>query len=121
MNPLIAYLFLTLATWRLSSLFANEDGPFDVFKDIRLRLTRFAVRHPWFYRSKMHRGIQCEWCNSIWFGTVIWIAYLYFERPSMPFIVALFMPLAISTGVIFLKYLREMIEAISKGGHSANQ
>lgn len=47
-------LLYILATWRVTSLYANEDGPMDI-----LRKIREAV------------GVDCFWCVSVWFGVLI--------------------------------------------------
>jgi hypothetical protein len=67
-------LFIPLAVWRLSSMLSNEDGPFDVFKDIR-------------ESAPKNSGIDCLWCVSIWIALpfalifhfdqfiIYWLAY----------------------------------------------
>jgi hypothetical protein len=51
-----------MAVWRLSSLVAKEDGPFDIF----LRFRKWAGTE-----SSFSRGLVCIWCNSVWFSAVI--------------------------------------------------
>lgn len=63
------FFLLSLAVWRVSSLFANEDGMFDVFIRfrvwIRVKEVGTAEEHGtnWF-----NKGLICIKCNSIWFG-----------------------------------------------------
>ena len=48
----------SLATWRLSHLFAQEDGPFDVVVALR----RAAGTSMW------GRLMDCPYCLSLWFA-----------------------------------------------------
>jgi hypothetical protein len=57
------FVVLSLATFRVASLFADEDGPFDVFVNIR------NIRG-------LTELLSCLWCNSVWFGA-IWSAMYY--------------------------------------------
>ena len=45
-----------LATWRLTHLVAEEDGPFDVV--VRLRT--------WLGESQAGRAMDCFYCSSLW-------------------------------------------------------
>jgi hypothetical protein len=98
------FVILCLAVWRLSSLFANEAGPFDLFERIR-SLCDLICADKYLGLSKINEGMKCEWCNSIWFSFLTcWVLFDFSIFNS--FIV----PLAVSTAVIFLKYSREAIE-----------
>ena len=68
MKPM-EFVVLALATWRLASLFANESGPFHIFKTFREWVCN---NHP-----EIGDGLTCEWCNSVWLGTLITIAYFF--------------------------------------------
>ena len=96
-------LILGFATWRLSSLLANEDGPFKIFKRFR---DWICFKHP-----GIGEGLTCEWCNSVWIGTIIVIAY-YLTK----FTVWLCLPLALSTITVMIKFVREYWEFNSKKG-----
>ncbi len=66
------FFLLSLATWRFSSLLADEDGPFEIFEKIRFFL---GVRPDpgtlkKFYMNSLARGVVCVWCNSLWFGAL---------------------------------------------------
>lgn len=73
------FLILGLAVWRLSSLFAQEEGPLGVFD----RLRRFAgVRYNdagIVWQNNFAKGLTCVWCNSIWFGAIASASYLLFN------------------------------------------
>lgn len=92
-------VILALATWRVSSLFAKEDGPFDLF--IKIRTWLGVV---WDIKSKpegnnvISKGIICIWCNSIWFGGFWIVAYLL-----SPMVIWLALPFAISAGAVLIE------------------
>lgn len=87
MIDLLTFLILILATWRLSSLLVNEEGPFGVFLKLRLLIASFTDL------------LTCVWCCSVWIGLAFTLLYCY--QPLIAFWVAL--PLAISTGAIALE------------------
>ena len=98
------FILYSLAVWRLSSLFANEDGPFYIFKKLRAICEQLSENNFFCKLFGLYQGLQCEWCNSIWFAFPI--AWLLFD-------VSLFnsfiIPLAASTVVIIIKCSLEKI------------
>lgn len=104
------FVILALATWRLASLFANEHGPLDLFGRIR-RLAGAKCPNEnepgdcestnWFTK-----GLLCEWCNSVWFGTLITIAYVIIGKTF----VLIVTPLAFSTIAIIIKYVVQTMQ-----------
>ena len=100
----LTFIILALAVWRISSLFANEGGPFDLFVRFRVKVGGCEDGNcggeNWFAK-----GLMCEWCNSVWFGTIITVLYLFV--PTIIF--WLCFPLALSTITIMLKYMREYL------------
>lgn len=121
MNITPLYIFILIsATWRLASLFANEPGPFKIFKRFRNLCERLHNDHRWFYNTALYHGLLCEWCNSIWFGTLL-VASWYFLGDV---IVIVALPLALSAWAIVLKYIvqtleqaREYVEHLNGGSH----
>lgn len=101
-----SFIILAMATWRLSSLFANENGFADFFVIIR-RFADWLCTHPLICKTKLNEGLRCEWCNSIWFGTGLMILYLFLGN----FLVVLVSPLAFSCMTIIIKYLVEALRA----------
>lgn len=102
MNPL-DLLILAMATWRLASLFANETGPFYTFKKLRDWCMYLCDRY-WICREfHLYELLECEWCNSVWFGACLTI--LYYFAPVVAVWVCL--PLALSTFTILVKSLME--------------
>jgi uncharacterized protein DUF1360 len=70
---------LGLATWRLSSLFTSEVGPWNLFTHVR---SVFGILHSSEGRpnvwpaSFMGELLKCLWCASLWVGALVTIAYL---------------------------------------------
>ena len=59
-------LIAALATWRLSSLLVNEDGPNDMFLIIRARFGTHLIRDDDRPESNLGRLFSCVWCMSVW-------------------------------------------------------
>jgi hypothetical protein len=99
----IDLVLLIAAVWRLANLLANEDGPFHFFKTLRSKIARAEVRsrrkNGLLSKLHLYEGVNCEYCNSIWFGG--FFAAVYLVAPSVA--LALAFPLALSTGAILIK------------------
>jgi len=92
---LLEFLVISLAVWRISSLIANEDGPFDILE--RFRGAIGIVYDEFNNRSGNNtfaKGVMCIWCNSMWFS---FIASIFI---SSSLVDCLVMTLAISAMVI---------------------
>jgi hypothetical protein len=81
----VTLLILSLATWRISSLLTQEDGPWLVFQKIRDRTHSITT------------VLECVWCLSIWVAASLVIIVYFF-----PEAVILFTPFAISTVAILV-------------------
>ena len=99
-------LLIVLDAWRLASLVANEDGPFDIFCRFRsaVRLCRIRRIRP--LLKTFYKGLCCEWCNSVWFGALLGAAWWYFGEVVF-FVTA---PLWVSAGAIGFKYLIHVLK-----------
>lgn len=60
-----------LATWRLSELFSSDVGPWGMFSKLRSFLKREAKHNKPLRESKVHLGVSCMKCESIWMATPI--------------------------------------------------
>lgn len=78
----MSYLIMALATWRLTSLFVNEAGPFNMFKWLR---EKTGITHhddgeianiPERFWAKL---LSCVWCLSIWMAIIVYFIYQYCE------------------------------------------
>ena len=70
------YLILALATWRISSLLANEDGPYNIFE----RLRQWSGVHYDAYSNpqgsnELAKMLMCILCNSVWVGAALTVTY----------------------------------------------
>ncbi len=99
MEHLTEFCILTLATWRLASLFSTEDGPLDVFARLRHLM---GVRHDDHGvpvgTNAFSKGLVCLWCCSIWIG-VFWAGLYYLWGDS----VWIALPFALSAGAIAIE------------------
>lgn len=101
---------LALATWRLASLLANEQGPWRMFHHIRVLLGADCPEDGGECHSTntLTVGLLCEWCNSVWFGTLLTVGY----RVMGETIIWLVLPLALSTCAIVIKYTVQTMQAL---------
>ena len=109
---------LALATWRLSSLLVEEDGPFNIFRSLRARVgagefsqhgmdaTKLTAQE--LEKVMMRAGrpesflaglLSCIWCTSVWVGVAL--ASAAFLMPVVTFYIALVF--ALSAAAIFLQ------------------
>lgn len=96
----MAYLILALATWRISNLLVNEDGPGDIFTRLRALV---GVRYDdvTFQPSASNdvaEAFTCIWCMSVWVGLILMIAWSLWPQPAL-WIATVF---ALSAGVIIV-------------------
>ena len=119
--PTIHLVLLVAATWRLANLLANEDGPFHFIKTLRSKIARAEVRsrrrNGLLSRAHLYEGVNCEYCNSIWFGSIFAVAYL--TIPSVAIAVAF--PLALSTGAILIKHVVYLVKSVDTRFDQQNQ
>jgi len=64
LNPL-DLLVLSLATWRLTSLVVQDNGPWRIFARLRARTTLGGV-------------LECVWCCSVWVAAGLLALHLFF-------------------------------------------
>ena len=94
-----------LATWRVSSLFANEEGPFQIFSHIRHALGEQYVNGQRIATTHVGKGLACQWCNTVWFA-FIWILIILID----PFFIYAAMIFAVSTLAIIVEEAITRIE-----------
>lgn len=76
---LIEFLIMALAVFRLSSLLADERGPYGVFSRLRLWAGEVILRdNTRSGTNEFARGLVCTWCNSVWLGVMVGVGY-YFQ------------------------------------------
>lgn len=100
------FFYLALAAWRLASLVANEDGPWQMFRRLRARAEQWCKNYKFCREFGLYDLFACEWCNSIWIGAGLTLLYLWIGES----ILYLAIPLALSTIVIILKYVVQCLQ-----------
>lgn len=92
-------IILALATWRLASLLAHEDGPFEMFGYVRSWLgVRYAEDGIAYGSNWLAKGVICVWCCSVWFGA--FLTGLYFIWNDVWW---LLLPLALSAAAVIIE------------------
>lgn len=61
-------LTVALATWRVSSLFTQEDGPYNIFGRLRERTT-------------LGGALECLWCASVWVAGAVLLVWHVWRWP----------------------------------------
>lgn len=90
---MLELVVFSLLTWRLSSLLAKEDGPFELFARLRDRVgVRFDDYSHCIGKNVVAQGLCCVWCSSVWVG---WFIALLVEWRT-----AVYMGLVYSAGAI---------------------
>jgi hypothetical protein len=100
------FFYVALAAWRLASLIANEDGPWLMFKRLRQRAEQWCQNYRFCRELGLYELVTCEWCNSIWIGAGLTALYLWIGEA----ILYLALPLALSTVVIIIKYVVQLLQ-----------
>lgn len=71
-------IILILATYKLSHLFAFEDGPFEVLDKFRkwsgVKVSEYGEMYG---TNQFSIGLICMECNSIWIGIATTIFFMY--------------------------------------------
>lgn len=66
MNPLEFVIYILVA-WRLTSLFVNEDGPWDILAKFRNRIgVRYDQDSQPYGTNVVASAFTCVWCASMW-------------------------------------------------------
>lgn len=110
MDPL-HLIVLTLATWRISSLFVFENGPWFAFERLRSSAGIYFHMHPKDGPIKIvpdtffAQLLDCLWCFSVYAGGVLVI--LYFLLPVFTFYACL--PFALSALAILTNLVVEKL------------
>lgn len=93
------FFILALATFRISSLVAEEDGPFGVFEGFRKTVgVRRDEKGENYGTNNFSVGLVCIWCNSIWIAVAFMGIYIFSEQIA----VILAFPMALSSAALLL-------------------
>lgn len=71
-----------LGAWRLSVMLTMEDGPGDIFKNIRYRTgaENDFGKIDWSEATALQRLLQCPYCMSIWAAAFLFVLRLVDTR-----------------------------------------
>ena len=84
----IELILLGLATWRITSLLCNEDGPFGIFRKLREKLGIVhyddgqAMEYPNNFFGEL---FGCVWCLSVWVAGGLLLAYIFLPTLAIYF------------------------------------
>jgi len=96
----VELFILGLATWRLTSMIVNEDGPWYIFERFRhligIRYNELNIKVS---TNVVAEGLSCVWCSSIWVASLVLLSYALAPRTTL--IVSLI--LTLSTIVILIE------------------
>lgn len=97
-------LLLALATWRLTNLLTDEQGPFDMFVHMRHKLgVRKNAQNENYGITELGKLFSCIWCLSPWIGLLFSVVY-YLRRGVA---IAITLPLSLSAlALLYQKILR---------------
>jgi hypothetical protein len=94
------FLILALATFRISSLIADEDGPLGLFEWLRSRIgVERDTQGKTYGTNNFSVGLVCQWCNSIWIGVILMLLYMTTKQIT----VWICFPLALSAVTMILE------------------
>lgn len=114
---LSTFFYLSLAAWRLASLIANEDGPWLMFKRFRQHAEQWCQKYRFCRELGLYELVTCEWCNSVWIGAGLTALYLWIGEA----ILYLALPLALSTVVIIIKHIVQLLQTAQQFLDSTNK
>lgn len=94
-----------VATWRVSYMLLNENGPFEVFRRIRKKLgVIYADNDSTEVVAFQYEITVCMWCLSVWVGMLI--ATLYYLLGS--YATWLIAPYVLSAGALLVDAIRRI-------------
>lgn len=95
----LTLLILILATWRVTSLLVDEDGPYHVFT--RLRMLPYPL-------GGDDGLLTCMWCCSMWTAPVVVLVWFFLGAAGQ---LAVLM-LAVSGGAIVLHEFNRWLRGV---------
>lgn len=106
------FLILALATTRISSLMADEDGPWGLFEWLRGKVgVRRDKKGENYGTNNFSVGLVCQWCNSVWIGIALMALYIYSKQIT----VWIAFPLALSAVTVVISELTKALTRWNNG------
>ena len=88
-----------------------------MFKRLRQHAEQWCNRYRFCREFGVYELFSCEWCNSVWIGAGLTLLYLWIGET----ILYIAMPLALSTAVIIIKYVVQVLQSAQKYFESRNK
>jgi len=80
----VELFILGMATWRLTSLLVNEEGPWNIFARLRYMIgIRYNERSERVSMNVLAEGLSCVWCSSIWVASLVLLSYALVPRTTL--------------------------------------
>lgn len=106
------FIILALATFRISHLIADEDGPLGLFEWGRGKVgVRRDEKGENYGTNNFAVGLVCQWCNSIWIGVVLMLLYIYTKQIT----VWVCFPLALSAVALTISEINKLLVRCNNG------
>lgn len=101
MMSIFDFIVISLACWRITSLFVAEDGPGEILAKFRNWVgVRYDERSRPYGKNVFAKAMLCIWCFSVW--VCLMATLLAIPANIHKYIIWLLMPFALSTMVIVL-------------------
>lgn len=82
MDTLLLLVLCTLAAFRLSEMVVIDDGPFDVFIELRGWANQPPLDdHP--LRRTLAGVLSCVHCSGVWFSILAGVYYYFFQSANV--------------------------------------
>ena len=98
----LEFLILSLATWRVASIIANEAGPFDVFQRLRTWAGEYEDQGVRSATTWYGKGLVCLWCLSCHVGIFFFVLYLLSSLKGLSWLWLISIPFALSAVAIMV-------------------
>jgi hypothetical protein len=81
---MVNFLIGCAATWRLTTLFISESGPYDVFGRLRDTVGVIYDEHSQPQgTNEVAKALTCIWCASVWIGGMVALVQGYRFRAAI--------------------------------------
>jgi len=84
---ILRVILVCLAVYRLADLLVVDDGPFDIFLNIRSWLNKVPFNKG--LRRTLANGIQCRYCVGVWFAILL-TPFIYFPFLLTDIVITIF-------------------------------
>ncbi len=102
---ILRIILVCLAVYRLADLLVIDDGPFDIFCNIRSWFNKGIVGNN-AIRKTIAEGIQCRYCVGVWFAILL-TPFIYFPFMISDIVITIFAVAGVQS--ILIKSLRGTI------------